>query len=85
MRAQPKRSRTVQRRDAEWRDALRGNFDPGFWERCGPQTPEEAAVFEREGSRVDDEWRTWIIGERDKLVRKLAKAEQTIKRLKGRK
>lgn len=82
MRATPKRSLTIRKRDAEWRDALRGSFAEEFWRSFGPQTPEECAIFEREGGRVDYEWRTWLIGERDKLARKLTAAERTIARLK---
>ena len=52
----------VKQRDAQWRDALRGDFGEEFWRTSGPQNPEEAAIFEREGGRVDSTWRHWMMG-----------------------
>ena len=57
----------VKQRDAQWRDALRGDFGEEFWRTSGPQNPEEAAIFEREGGRVDSTWRHWMMGERDRV------------------
>jgi hypothetical protein len=57
----------VRARDAQWRDALRGNYGEEFWRRSGPQNPSAAIVFERESRRVDGVWRDWMIGERDRM------------------
>lgn len=58
-------------RDAEWRDALRGNFAPEFWRQCGPQDPKQAAIFQREGDRVNSEWREWMIKRLERTAAKL--------------
>jgi len=57
----------VRARDAQWRDALRGNFAEEFWRQSGPQNPKDAIVFERESRRVDSEWRDWMLADRDRL------------------
>jgi len=45
-------SELIRMRDELWREALRGNFSEGFWERFGPKDPATAKVYTEQADAV---------------------------------
>jgi hypothetical protein len=69
----------IKKRDAEWRDALRGNFAPDFWKKSGPQNPEDALIFKTQWDRVDDEHKQWLIKRYELAVEDLELRDTCVK------